>query len=326
MKFSFFKLPFFFVLFYWILDSTFAIGWTLFVNSSFHCDEFISIPLLNSLILINTFNQLANLVLVFITSAIVLNKYFIYRVNAHNLLCVFIIVLLITIGLHGYQIIFTQKTGVFLNNYLLGSYFFYAYRFYIGISRFVSYIWIFMGICFGIKLLRSVFVTEQEMITLSPKSSQKIHLFLFIFLFNFYYFVIGLFFLNYFLLPNILLEFDAFLEPNVFSMSFHTIFLLLSNAVGYFALRKQFTSVGSKLQLKNLAFSSAIGFMLTLVLSIIVFFINVYFVRWLETIMDLLTPNEILAIGLSDFVVLFIVLCVIGWLVVRKVVKIFFSK
>jgi hypothetical protein len=330
MKFSFFKLPFFFVLFYWMLDSIFAIGSAFFVNSHFHSDDVLalfssnsySISLLNNIILTNTFNQLANLVLVFITSAIVLNQYFIYRVNANNLLYAFTIVLLIIIGLYAYQIIFAQQTGVFLNSYLLESYFFYTYRFYIGILRFVSYIWIFMGICLGIKLLRSVFVTELEMIALPPKYSQKIHLSLFILLFNFYYLVIVLFFLNYFLLPDFLFESD------IFAMSFHSIFLLICNTVGYIALRKQFTSVGSKLQLKNLAFSSAIAFSVTLVLSIIVFFINTYFMNlgWLDKMVESLNDKQILAIAFSYIIAFFVVLCLIGWLVVRKVVKIFFSK
>ncbi|OCG59704.1 hypothetical protein A9G37_04760 [Gilliamella sp. GillExp13] len=61
------------------------------VNPYIWADSFLS--LIIYIVLPNTFNQLANLVLIFITSAIILYKNSVYRANKKNLLCVFLIVI-----------------------------------------------------------------------------------------------------------------------------------------------------------------------------------------------------------------------------------------
>lgn len=76
------------------------------------------IPSTTRIVLPNTFNQLANLILIFIISAIVLRKYFIYLGNIKNLLCITLIVFLITISINSYRMIFVGlwNFGILFSN------------------------------------------------------------------------------------------------------------------------------------------------------------------------------------------------------------------
>ncbi|MWP63158.1 hypothetical protein [Gilliamella sp. Pas-s25] len=334
IKLSFFKLPFLFVLFYGVLDSTFLVGREFLVDNMVFsytklkpyiwADSFVS--LIIHIVLPNTFNQLANLVLIFITSAIILHKNSVYRANKKNLLCVFLIVFLIIIGINGCQVIFERQVLGFLYSAIAPYYFPHIESLYIAIFRLACYIWIIMAIYFGVKLLRTAFVTESDMIVLSSDNSQKIHLSLFILLFNFYYLAIVLFCLNFFFIPKDPLDSTAPFEQNIVIITFYSAFLLIINMIGYFALRKKFMAVNGQLQVKSLIFSAAIAFMLTLLIAIIVISINIYCLKWFDKIANSLTNNEMLVIVIADIIFLFLILSVIGCGVVRKTAKAFFSK
>jgi hypothetical protein len=132
--------------------------------------------LITRIVLPNTFNQLANLILIFIISAIVLHKYLIYLDNIKNLLCIILIVFLITIGINSYRMIFERQAVEFwysffeLNHpsFLVEQYFYYVYIKTFGL---ICYIWIIMLFCLGVKLLRSVFITQPSITILSSEYS-----------------------------------------------------------------------------------------------------------------------------------------------------------
>ncbi|MCO6555890.1 MAG: hypothetical protein J6577_01485 [Gilliamella sp.] len=334
MKLSFFKLPFLFLLFYGVLDSTFLVGRELLVenmvfsyakvNPYIWDDSFLS--LIIHIVLPNTFNQLANLVLIFITSAIILHKNSVYRVNKKNLLCVFLIVFFIIIGINGYQVIFERQVLGFLYYAIAPYYFTYIESLYIGIFRLACYIWIIMAIYLGIKLLRTAFVTEPNMIVLSSDNSQKTHLSLFILLFNFYYLSIVLFCLNFFFVPKDPLDSIGPLEYHIRTIIFYSVFLLIVNTIGYFVLRKQFKTVYDNLQVKSLISSSVIAFVLTSMAAIIVLFFNIYCLKWFDEVADSLTDSEIMVIVITDIILFLLILCAIGSVVVSKTAKAFFGK
>ncbi|MCO6515296.1 MAG: hypothetical protein J6586_02035 [Snodgrassella sp.] len=96
--------------------------------------------------------------------------------------------------------------------------------------------------------------------------------------------------------------------------------------IGYFALRKQFTDVSDKLRVKTLIFSSAIAFILTFTLAAIIAVINLYLVQLVERLDEPFTQLRTIAFGITDVILCFLVLCVMGWIVVRKTAKVFFSK
>lgn len=153
------------------------------------------VSLTTRIVLPNTFKQLANLILTFIISAIVLRKYLICIDNVNNLLCITLIVFLITIGINSYRMIFAHQLVEFWYSFfeliLAERYFYYDFGYlYIKTFGLICDIWIIILICLGVKLLCSVFITEPSITRLSPEYSQKVHLSLLILLFNFYYLTI----------------------------------------------------------------------------------------------------------------------------------------
>ncbi|NUE66240.1 hypothetical protein GYX26_03115 [Snodgrassella sp. ESL0253] len=75
--------------------------------------------------------------------------------------------------------------------------------------------------------------------------------------------------------------------------------------IGYFALRKQFTVIEDKVQVKALILSSTIAFILTLLLAIIAFFLNSYCWQWFENRIYSLTEQEAIAYGIYYFFLLY---------------------
>ncbi|WMY91995.1 hypothetical protein [Snodgrassella communis] len=96
--------------------------------------------------------------------------------------------------------------------------------------------------------------------------------------------------------------------------------------IGYFALRKQFTVVSDKLRVTTLIFSSAIVFILTFTLAAIIAVINLYLVQLVKRLYEPFTQSEAIVFGITDVILFFLVLCVMGWVVVRKTAKAFFNK
>lgn len=117
------------------------------------------------------------------------------------------------------------------------------------------------------------------------------------------------------------------LERDIKIIACNLIFLLIAKVIGYFALRKQFTHVSDKLRVKTLIFSSAaIAFILTFTLAAIIAVINLYLVQLVERLDEPFTQLGTIAFGITDVILCFLVLCVMGWIVVRKTAKVFFSK
>lgn len=183
MKLSFFKLPFFFILFYslfnFILSGNVQDLFDIFIHygSDSKTETFFSIECVKSIFyfLLYNFYQLPNLLLIFIVSAISLHKFSIHQINRNNMLYSLLIVLLIVLIINFFKVYFADHIDV---DWVIDIRF-YLYLYPLAESlwsilvNLYSYIGISLLIYFGIKLFNPFYTHTANF--LNVKNSKNIH-------------------------------------------------------------------------------------------------------------------------------------------------------
>lgn len=279
---TFFKLPLLLVLFYWLFNILYIVVYFTGFDDYFLLSNMTSNQLIKNLtkqVLINFYYQIPSSIVVFVFSVVLFNKYSINQVSSRNITNTFLVAILITsMDVAGRWFLY-NNINLWIESeiyYHIADTYIYHTPFYellcfikiINIYIFVS-IWTY----FSIKLWNKNFIHDCDGSTQSE--SQRLHLGVFILLYNCYFNTLFFSFISF---DGVHFSFiDIIL--NIIGLA---IFLLITNLIGYFLLRKCFTGVTEVLNLKKLIFSSISIFIFNCILVAIIFWVSISLYEYLK--------------------------------------------
>lgn len=277
---TFFKLPLLLVLFYWLFNILYIVVYFTGFDDYFLLSNMTSNQLIKNLtkqVLINFYYQIPNSIIVFVFSIVLFYKYSINQVNSRNITNTLLVAILITsMDIAGRWFLY-NSINPWVQSKISYLFFDSNYSLFNEIINFIViitiYIFVALWTYFSIKLLNKKFIHVCDVPTQSE--SQRLHLGVFILLYNCYfstlYFSINSFYGVHFSFIGIIL--------NIICL---TIFLLITNLIGYFLLRKCFTGVTEVLNLKKLIFSSISIFIFNCILVAIIFWVSISLYEYLK--------------------------------------------
>lgn len=277
---TFFKLPLLLVLFYWLFNILYIVVYFTGFDDYFLLSNMTSNQLIKNLtkqVLINFYYQIPSSIVVFVFSIVLFYKYSINQVNSRNITNTLLVALLITsMDIAGRWFLYNS-----INSWVESkiSYLFFDsnYSLFNELINFIKiitiYIFVTLWTYFSIRLLNRNFIHDSNELTQSE--SQRLHLGVFISLYNCYF--------NSLFFPIILFDGVHFsfagIIINIVGLA---IFLLITNLIGYFLLRKCFTGVTEVLNLKKLIFSSISIFIFNCILVAIIFWVSISLYEYLK--------------------------------------------
>ena len=277
---TFFKLPLLLVLFYWLFNILYIVVYFTGFDDYFLLSNMTSNQLIKNLtkqVLINFYYQIPSSIVVFVFSIVLFYKYSINQVNSRNITNTLLAAILITsMDIAGRWFLYNS-----INSWVESkiSYLFFDsnYSLFNELINFIKiitiYIFVTLWTYFSIRLLNRNFIHDSNELTQSE--SQRLHLGVFISLYNCYF--------NSLFFPIILFDGVHFsfagIIINIVGLA---IFLLITNLIGYFLLRKCFTGVTEVLNLKKLIFSSISIFIFNCILVAIIFWVSISLYEYLK--------------------------------------------
>lgn len=277
---TFFKLPLLLVLFYWLFNMLYIVVYFTGFDDYFLLSNMTSNQLIKNLtkqVLINFYYQIPSSIVVFVFSIVLFYKYSINQVNSRNITNTLLVAILITsMDIAGRWFLYNS-----INSWVESkiSYLFFDsnYSLFNELINFIKiitiYIFVTLWTYFSIRLLNRNFIHDSNELTQSE--SQRLHLGVFISLYNCYF--------NSLFFPIILFDGVHFsfagIIINIVGLA---IFLLITNLIGYFLLRKCFTGVTEVLNLKKLIFSSISIFIFNCILVAIIFWVSISLYEYLK--------------------------------------------
>ena len=277
---TFFKLPLLLVLFYWLFNILYIVVYFTGFDDYFLLSNMTSNQLIKNLtkqVLINFYYQIPSSIVVFVFSIVLFYKYSINQVNSRNITNTLLVAILITsMDIAGRWFLYNS-----INSWVESkiSYLFFDsnYSLFNELINFIKiitiYIFVTLWTYFSIRLLNRNFIHDSNELTQSE--SQRLHLGVFISLYNCYF--------NSLFFPIILFDGVHFsfagIIINIVGLA---IFLLITNLIGYFLLRKCFTGVTEVLNLKKLIFSSISIFIFNCILVAIIFWVSISLYEYLK--------------------------------------------
>lgn len=277
---TFFKLPLLLVLFYWLFNILYIIVYFTGFDDYFLLSNMTSNQLIKNLIkqiLINFYCQIPSSIVVFVFSIVLFYKYSINQINSRNITNTLLVAILITsMDVAGRWYLYNNINSWVESkiNYLFIDSNFSLFNELINFIKIITiYTFVTLWTYFSIKLLNRNFIHDNHELTQSE--SQRLHLGVFISLYNCYF--------NSLFFPIILFNGVHFsfigIIINIIGLA---IFLLITNLIGYFLLRKCFTGVTEVLNLKKLIFSTISIFIFNCILVTIIIMVSVSLHEYLE--------------------------------------------
>ena len=277
---TFFKLPLLLVLFYWLFNILYIVVYFTGFDDYFLLSNMTSNQLIKNLtkqVLINFYYQIPSSIVVFVFSIVLFYKYSINQVNSRNITNTLLVAILITsMDIAGRWFLYNSINSWVESkiNYLFMDSYFSLHNELINFIKIITiYIFVTLWTYFSIRLLNRNFIHDSNELTQSE--SQRLHLGVFISLYNCYF--------NSLFFPIILFDGVHFsfagIIINIVGLA---IFLLITNLIGYFLLRKCFTGVTEVLNLKKLIFSSISIFIFNCILVAIIFWVSISLYEYLK--------------------------------------------
>lgn len=277
---TFFKLPLLLVLFYWLFNILYIIVYFTGFDDYFLLSNMTSNQLIKNLtkqILINFYCQIPSSIVVFVFSIVLFYKYSINQINSRNITNTLLVAILITsMDVAGRWYLYNNINSWVeskINYLFIDSNFSLSNELINFIKIITIYTFVTLWTYFSIKLLNRNFIHDNHELTQSE--SQRLHLGVFISLYNCYF--------NSLFFPIILFNGVHFsfigIIINIIGLA---IFLLITNLIGYFLLRKCFTGVTEVLNLKKLIFSTISIFIFNCILVTIIIMVSVSLHEYLE--------------------------------------------
>ena len=277
---TFFKLPLLLVLFYWLFNILYIVVYFTGFDDYFLLSNMTSNQLIKNLtkqVLINFYYQIPSSIVVFVFSIVLFYKYSINQVNSRNITNTLLVAILITsMDIAGRWFLYNSINSWVESkiNYLFMDSYFSLHNELINFIKIITiYIFVTLWTYFSIRLLNRYFIHDNHELTQSE--SQRLHLGVFISLYNCYF--------NSLFFPIILFDGVHFsftgIIINIVGLA---IFLLITNLIGYFLLRKCFTGVTEVLNLKKLIFSTISIFIFNCILVTIIIMVSVSLHEYLE--------------------------------------------
>lgn len=314
---TFFKLPLSLVLFYWLFNILYIIVYFTGFDDYFLLSNMTSNQLIKNLtkqILINFYYQIPSSVVIFIFSVVLFYKYSINQINSRNITNTLLIAIIITsMDVAGRWFLYNNINSWIESkiNYLFIDSNFSLLNELINFIKIITInIFVTLWTYISIKLLNRNFIHDCNELTQSE--SQRLQLGVFISLYNCYF---NTLFFSIILFNGLHFSFLSIII-NIIGLA---IFLLITNLIGYFLLRKCFTDV--VLNLKKLIFSTISIFISNCILVIIIIMVSVSLHEYLE-IYYRLSPNFSLCYTWAIIGIVFI----LSSIMVRIMAKLLFDS
>lgn len=321
MKKTLFKLPLLFVLFYWLVNIVLFTAYFIVINNYFTASDLTFFQISKGIIQrlsVNFYLQLPNSIILFIVAIVLLNKYSINIINRKNIINTFIIAILIVlseiVGRWFYRTYINK--WVFIDQQYAGIeiYFISIIDIFNCTKVVMSYLFITILTFFSVKFLNYKYIHNDSGLT--QIESQKLHLGVFISLYNCYFITV---FISFFMLDRYI---DYSSYSIIIELGILIIFLLITNLLGYFLLRRCFKGVTESLNLTRLIISSLSTFILNCILLVFIIFICIRMFEFLQIYYSLPNTPTLITCCWVIIVMLFIV----SSLMVRTMAKLFFDS